>query len=128
VSRRTKALAASFDFAEAMIREKIDGEQKYVPDALYEMTGDNLKQYLAFAYREGMKYGSQVSPKGAGRGSSLADGPGRPGAKSSEGKAEQKRTPGDSRIGGGNATRILRKFDGGKPGPRPLDDRKEGGE
>ena len=122
MSRRTKALATSFDFAVELIKSKVDTEQKFISTALYELSGESLKEYLAFAYREGMKYGSQVSPKGAGRGSSLTDGPGRPGAKSSAGKAEQKHTPGEPQIGSGSATQFPRKLNGGPKGPRPIKD------
>lgn len=121
MSRRTKALATSFQFAVELIKSKIDTEQKFISTAPYELSGESLKEYLAFAYREGMKYGSQVSPKSAGRGSSLADGPGRPGAKSSEGKAEQRHSPGEPRIGGGSARQFIQRLDGQK-GSRPVKD------
>lgn len=83
MSRREQLLDASFRFAEAMIRGKIDGEGKFVSAAVYELAGESLKHYLAFAYREGTKYGtSKNSPKGRSRGFSLVEKPGRP-AKSS---------------------------------------------
>jgi len=53
-SRKQRALKESLDFARTTIKEKIDLERKYVPDALYEMTGEKLREYLAFAYREGI--------------------------------------------------------------------------
>jgi hypothetical protein len=43
-------------FAEELI-EKIDLEGKYIADAQYELEGKKLKQYLAFAYSEGMRKG-----------------------------------------------------------------------
>jgi hypothetical protein len=122
MSRRTKALAASFEFAVEMIKSKIDGEQKFVPDAPYEMTGEALKEYLAFAYREGMNYGaSKVSPLARGRGTHRG-GPVATSGQSSEEEAKQKPTPGEPRIGSGSTAQFLRRLDGGPKGPRPLKD------
>ncbi len=44
-------------FAEELIVEKIDAEHEYVPDALYEMLGKQLKEYLAHAYATGVRKG-----------------------------------------------------------------------
>lgn len=43
------------DFARKVIVEKIDNEGKYVHDAVYEMTGKQLLEYLAYAYKGGVK-------------------------------------------------------------------------
>lgn len=53
-------------FAKKLIRDVIDLEHKYVPDAAYETTGKKLKEYLAFAYQEGQRaeFCSTVSRKG----------------------------------------------------------------
>jgi hypothetical protein len=52
-SRRDWALKGSFEFAENMVKEKIDAENKFIKDATYEFTGAQLKEYLAYAWREG---------------------------------------------------------------------------
>jgi hypothetical protein len=43
----------SLKFAEAVIREKVDLEQLFDSKALYETTGDQLRAFLAYAYRCG---------------------------------------------------------------------------
>lgn len=62
-SRKDKLTKASLKIAADMVREKIDGEGKFVPGALYELTGEHLREYLAFAFREGTKYGTTHRPK-----------------------------------------------------------------
>lgn len=39
------------DFARKVIIDKIDGEGKFVSDAIYEMTGKQLLEYLIYVYK-----------------------------------------------------------------------------
>ena len=52
-SRRDQALKVSFEFAKNMVKEKIDTENTFIKDAVYEFTGAQLQEYLAYAYRAG---------------------------------------------------------------------------
>lgn len=54
-SRKDRLMQESFRVAQQTIKERIDGQGKFIPDALYEFTGQQLLEYLAFAYREGRK-------------------------------------------------------------------------
>lgn len=54
LSRKSKDVKASLEIAKSIIREKIDGDGKFEAGALYEMTGHQLSEYLAFAFREGV--------------------------------------------------------------------------
>lgn len=49
--------------AEAFIKEKIDLEGKFVPDAMYEAKGSQLREYLAYVYRCGKIDGVQAAHK-----------------------------------------------------------------
>jgi hypothetical protein len=42
--------AAALDFAVDSIKRLIDTENSFYPDSLYEMTGTQLRDYLAYAY------------------------------------------------------------------------------
>lgn len=44
-------------FALELIKEKIDCEGKYLPGSQYELPGKQLKEYLAFAYAQGVRAG-----------------------------------------------------------------------
>lgn len=52
-SRRERLLKESLAAAGEIIREKVDQEGKYIPTALYEVTGDELREHLAYAFRKG---------------------------------------------------------------------------
>jgi hypothetical protein len=45
----------SLGIAITIIKKSIDPEGKFIGSALYEMTGQQLQESLAFAYREGRK-------------------------------------------------------------------------
>jgi len=76
-SRKSRRMKASLEFAKRMIREKIDGEGKFVAGANYEMSGQQLREYLAFAFREGMN-GHSRRWTGEERGETDADKRGKP--------------------------------------------------
>lgn len=52
----------SLKVARVIIVEKIDREGKFEPGSIYEVTGQQLREYLAFAYREGRTAPVEVSP------------------------------------------------------------------
>ncbi len=63
-SRKDRLVKVSLKLAAQMVREKVDGEGKFLPEALYELTGAHLREYLAFAFREGTKYGTTHRSQG----------------------------------------------------------------
>lgn len=52
--RKSRPSRRSLEFAHKMIREKIDSEGKYQPEAFYQLTGRQLREYLAYAKDEGI--------------------------------------------------------------------------
>lgn len=56
-----KPSKAARDFAKDLIRRVIDAENKYVPDAQYEMSGKHLVEYLAHAYESGRESAKEES-------------------------------------------------------------------
>lgn len=56
-SRKDRTMKLSFEFAKNMVKERIDLENKFIKDAVYEFTGAQLQEYLAYAYRQGRTAG-----------------------------------------------------------------------
>jgi hypothetical protein len=84
-------------WATRFIREKIDTEGKFVPDAAYELRGSDLHTALVAAFLAGQSFAmdSKNSPQGAGRGFPLKGRPGRTGAQSSRRDGKKSTPPGE---------------------------------
>jgi hypothetical protein len=113
-THNARLIAAAPELLEVL--QTIENDGKQVPAWLWDRI-----QAAVFKATGESKGNANISPNAGpctGLVAESSDGP----ANSSKGKVEQKRTPGEPQIGSGDATRILRKLDGGKPGPRPLKD------
>lgn len=106
-----RLIAAAPELLEVL--QTIENDGKQVPAWLW----DNIQTAVFNA--TGESKGNQISPIAGRSDSPAGSGRNAPG-QSSEGKAKQRRTPGEPHIGG-NATQFLRRLDGRK-GPRPIKD------